>query len=72
MLLCFSHSQLLTRSASVRGFLLFHYTEEYKPTVDKLVNLYDSGKLKCNIDFGRSSLSSGFKGLDSVVDAVEV
>ena len=46
--------------------------EEYKPTVDKLVNLYDSGKLKCNIDFGRSSLSGAFKGLDSVVDAVEV
>lgn len=71
-LLYFLHSQLLTRSASVRGFLLFHYMEEYKPTVDKLVYLYDSGKLKCNIDFGRSSLSGGFKGLDSVVDAVEV
>ncbi|XP_073246646.1 prostaglandin reductase-3-like [Porites lutea] len=63
--------KLLTRSASVRGFLLFHYVEEYKPTVDKLVNLYDSGKLKCSIDFGRNSSPGGFKGLDSVVDAVE-
>ena len=62
----------MTRSASVRGFLLFHYMEEYKPTVDKLVNLYDSGKLKCSIDFGRNSSPGGFKGLDSVVDAVEV
>ena len=51
---------------------MFHYVEEYKPTVDKLVNLYDSGKLKCSIDFGRNSSPGGFKGLDSVVDAVEV
>jgi len=63
--------KLLTRSASVRGFLLFHYMEDFKPTLNKLVGLYDSGKLKCNLDFGQASPSGVFRGLDSIVDAVE-
>ena len=46
--------------------------EEYKPTFSKLVNLYDSGKLKCNIDYGQASPRGVFQGLGSIVDAVEV
>ena len=46
--------------------------EDFKPTLGKLVGLYDSGKLKCNLDFGQASPSGVFKGLDSIVDAVEV
>ncbi|XP_068674820.1 prostaglandin reductase-3-like isoform X2 [Montipora foliosa] len=63
--------KLLARSASLRGFLLFHFVEEFKPALQKLVSLYDSGNLKCNLDFGESSPSGYFKGLDSVVNAVE-
>ena len=46
--------------------------EEFKPTLAKLVGLYDGGKLKCNIDFGQALPSGAFKGLDSIVSAVEV
>lgn len=60
------------RSASVRGFMLFHYPEDFKPTLAKLVDFYDSGKLKCNLDFGHTSPTGVFKGLDSITDAVEV
>lgn len=63
--------KLLSKSASVRGFLLFHYAEEFKSTLAKLVDLYDSGKLKCHIDVGHSSPTGVFKGLDSIPDAVE-
>ena len=69
---CFLCFQLLSRSASVHGFLLFHFVEEFKPAFAKLVDLYDSGKLKCNLDFGQTSPTGVFKGLDSIVDAVEV
>ena len=72
ILFCFSYLQLLSKSASVRGFLLFHYAEEFKSTLAKLVDLYDSGKLKCHIDVGHSSPTGVFKGLDSIPDAVEV
>ena len=46
--------------------------EEFKPTFAKLVDLYESGKLKCNLDFGQASPTGVFKGLDSIADAVEV
>lgn len=72
ILFCFSYLQLLSKSASVRGFLLFHYAEEFKSTLAKLVDLYESGKLKCHIDVGHSSPTGVFKGLDSIPDAVEV
>lgn len=46
--------------------------EEFRPAFAKLVDLYDSGKLKCNLDFGQASPAGVFKGLDSIADAVEV
>ena len=46
--------------------------EEFRPTFAKLVDLYESGKLKCNLDFGQASPTGVFKGLDSIADAVEV
>lgn len=51
---------------------MFHFVEEFKPTFAKLVDLYESGKLKCNLDFGQASPTGVFKGLDSIADAVEV
>ena len=52
--------------------MLFHYADDFKPTLAKLVDLYGSGKLKCNLDFGQTSPTGVFKGLDSITDAVEV
>ena len=46
--------------------------EEFRQAFAKLVDLYDSGKLKCNLDFGHASPTGVFKGLDSIADAVEV
>lgn len=51
---------------------MFHFVEEFRPAFAKLVDLYDSGKLKCNLDFGQASPTGVFKGLDSIADAVEV
>ncbi|KAJ7390945.1 Prostaglandin reductase 3 [Desmophyllum pertusum] len=48
--------KLLARSASVRGFLLYHYAEEYRSTF---------------ANFGQASPTGVFKGLDSITDAVE-
>lgn len=57
---------------SVCGFLLFYYVEEFKLILVKFVDLYDSGKLKCYIDVGYLLLIGVFKGLDLILDVVEV
>ncbi|KAK9044328.1 hypothetical protein V6N11_072638 [Hibiscus sabdariffa] len=57
--------KLLTKSQTVGGFFLPQYSYLWKEHLDKLYNLYSSGKLKVAIDPKR------FLGLRSVADAVE-
>ena len=51
---------------------MFDFADEFKTTFANLVELYDSGRLKCNVDFGNGSQNGPFKGLDSITEAVEV
>ncbi|XVF67594.1 hypothetical protein PTKIN_Ptkin10aG0133600 [Pterospermum kingtungense] len=57
--------KLLTKSQTVAGFFLNHYTHLWKEHLDRQILLYSSGKLKVKIDPKR------FLGLHSVADAVE-
>ena len=64
---------LLQRSASVRGFFLFHYTKMWKSHFKRLSEMYASGKLKSLVDNGGKGRSETgpFLGIDSIPDAVE-
>ena len=64
--------QLLPKSASVRGFFLFNFTQDWAPYVMKQIGMYQEGKLKSFIDKGDKSSVGPFIGLDKIVDAVEV
>lgn len=62
---------LLTRSSSLRGFFLLHYTGEVPGELTKLIKLYSSGQIKSVVDSGTRTGRSPFKGLESVANAVE-
>ncbi|XP_033117154.1 prostaglandin reductase-3-like [Anneissia japonica] len=63
--------RLLSKSASVCGFLLFHYANRYSESFKRLISMYEDGKLKAAIDNGKNNPSGRFVGVASVVDAVK-
>ena len=60
---------LLSRSASVRGFMLPNFAADQPEYVAKLVKLYDEGKIKSAVDGGAKG--SEFRGLEGIADAVD-
>jgi len=58
-------TKLLTRSASVRGFFMNHYSKEFKRHLELLIGLVNQGKLKSIVD------TKQFSGLEQIADAVD-
>lgn len=59
------NSQLLIKSASVRGFFLSHFHAEFKSHMEKLVMAMMTGELAIKMD------PTTFHGLESIADAVD-
>ena len=59
------YTQLLPKSASVRGFFLPHFMPHMREHMMRLVMLLSEGKLKVAVD------PTPFEGIEAVVDAVE-
>ena len=57
-------AKLLKSSASVGGFFLFHYTDQFPVHFLRLARSYAEGKLVSKVDLS-------YRGLDSIPDAVE-
>ncbi|XP_059449614.1 uncharacterized protein LOC132180722 [Corylus avellana] len=57
--------KLLSKSQTVAGFFLVHYSHLWQQHLDRLFNLFSMGKLKIAVDPKR------FLGLHAVADAVE-
>ncbi|XP_078432642.1 ARP protein (REF) isoform X2 [Wolffia australiana] len=57
--------KILAKSQTVAGFFLLHYAKLWKEHLDRLFDLYSSGKLKVAVD------PKKFLGISSVADAVE-
>ncbi|XP_073103687.1 uncharacterized protein [Elaeis guineensis] len=57
--------KILAKSQTVAGFFLVQYAHLWQEHLDRLFDLYSSGKLKVAVD------PKKFLGLDSVADAVE-
>ena len=64
--------QLLRKSASVRGFFLSNYADDWAPYVMKQIKLFNEGKLKSFVDLGEKTSGGRFNSLEKIVDAVEV
>lgn len=57
--------KLLWKSQTLVGFFLNHHVSKWRPTVQRLYDLYNEGKLQVAVD------PSTFNGLESVADAVD-
>ena len=62
---------LLTKSAGLRGFFLPHYVQDLPKHILNLAELYQSGKLKVSVDMGEGDSSGPFRGISSIVNAVD-
>lgn len=58
---------LLSKSASIRGFFLNNYTQDFARHYGQLVGLLTAGKLRCHVDQG----GGAFSGLEGVLEAVD-
>uniref|UniRef100_H2Z8U8 15-oxoprostaglandin 13-reductase n=1 Tax=Ciona savignyi TaxID=51511 RepID=H2Z8U8_CIOSA len=63
--------KMLMKSSSVSGFFLFHYADQWRATFHELCGLYKDKKLSCTVADGSSERIGGFKGIDSIPDAVD-
>jgi NADPH-dependent curcumin reductase CurA len=59
------YQKLFWKAASVRGFLMPHFSEYAAEARDRLLNLFDANKLKVAVD------PTVFQGIKSIPDAVE-
>jgi len=64
-------SKLVMNSTSLTGFFLPNERDKYAEYFKKLVTMYSSGQLKIRLDKGEKSPEGPFRGVDSVVRAVE-
>jgi len=63
-------SQLLVKSASVRGFFLFHFKDHAQQYLTNLIKMYETGSLKSFVDQGEAT-ERQFVGIDDIGRAVE-
>ncbi|XP_013406757.1 prostaglandin reductase-3-like [Lingula anatina] len=63
--------RILPKSASVRGFFLFHHYQHFKKHFQNMISLISAGNLKSIVDNGRHWPTGPFRGLDSVPNAVD-
>ena len=59
----------LHKSASVRGFFLRHYSDQFVTHIGKLMSMYLEGTLKVTQDNGCQAAAGPFKGLEKLADA---
>jgi len=64
-------AKLLQKSASVRGFFLPHFLDDYKEALASMMQMLARGQLVCQVDRGDLAPGGRFVGLDSVYRAVD-
>jgi len=64
-------ARLLTRSQSLRGFIMRDYREDCPEYGMKLIRMLDEGKLRSVVDLGQNNAAGKFRGMESVADAVD-
>ena len=64
-------AKLLAKSASVRGFLMFHYAKCFTEYMTKMITLFTQGKMKSTVDNGLYSDKGPLRGLEGIYDGVD-
>ncbi|KAG1686993.1 hypothetical protein DVH05_005733 [Phytophthora capsici] len=60
-----ANEKILMKSASIRGFFMFHFEEHILEHTEKLLKLINEGKLKPGVD------PTEYKGFESIPDAID-
>ncbi|KAM9722867.1 LOW QUALITY PROTEIN: prostaglandin reductase 3-like [Menidia menidia] len=63
--------KLLQKSASMRGFFLPHFLDDYREALGSMMQMLAAGKLVCEVDCGEMAPEGRFVGLESVFRAVD-
>ncbi|XP_077454117.1 prostaglandin reductase 3-like [Stigmatopora argus] len=63
--------KLLQKSASIRGFFLPHFISDYREALTSMMQMFATGKLVCEVDYGDLAQEGRFVGLESVFRAVD-
>ncbi|KAM4633300.1 prostaglandin reductase 3-like [Polymixia lowei] len=63
--------KLLQKSASIRGFFLPHFPDDYREALGSMMQMFAKGKLVCEVDCGDLAHEGRFVGLESVFRAVD-
>ncbi|XP_077576353.1 prostaglandin reductase 3-like [Stigmatopora nigra] len=63
--------KLLQKSASIRGFFLPHFISDYREALTSMMQMFATGKLVCEVDYGDLAQEGKFVGLESVFRAVD-
>ncbi|TNN32098.1 Zinc-binding alcohol dehydrogenase domain-containing protein 2 [Liparis tanakae] len=64
-------AKLLQKSASMRGFFLPHFLDDYKEALASMMQMLARGQLVCELDRGDLAPGGRFVGLDAVYRAVD-
>ncbi|XP_022083659.1 prostaglandin reductase-3-like [Acanthaster planci] len=62
---------LLSKSASINGFLMHSYTDQWLASFVRQADLLAKGSLKVGVDLGKNSDKGPFKGVEGVMDAID-
>jgi NADPH-dependent curcumin reductase CurA len=60
-----ANEKILMKSASIRGFFMYHFDEHIREHTERLLQLIDEGKLKPGVD------PTEYKGFESIPDAID-
>ncbi|EGZ04833.1 hypothetical protein PHYSODRAFT_289307 [Phytophthora sojae] len=60
-----ANEKILMKSASIRGFFMYHFEEHIREHTERLLKLIDEGKLKPGVD------PTTYKGFESIPDAID-
>ncbi|KAL4169041.1 hypothetical protein KRP22_009970 [Phytophthora ramorum] len=60
-----ANEKVLMKSASIRGFFMYHFEEHIREHTDRLLKLIDEGKLKPGVD------PTKYEGFESIPDAID-
>ncbi|XP_038065958.1 prostaglandin reductase-3-like [Patiria miniata] len=63
--------RLLGKSASVTAFLLFTFADQWQESCARQAALFAKGAIKVGVDRGQNSERGAFKGVESIVDAID-
>ena len=64
--------QILAKAVTLSGFFLLQYMSKIPESLARQVHLFDKGLVSVQMDSGQKNGKGPFKGMEEIVDALEV